>query len=369
MMKVSKLLFLSLMIAESVSAQILLTPKVSGTCENQTVYWRCFISWGNTLTSWRYNQFADSFSVRDGKTWSSSDWYEWTTTYWWTSFNGIFEFDIENTQNGALFPPPWMTSNGWTAQLENLVVIEVYNTNIFWPSPGVDLLNLADSAQDGTISASDCNTGTFITNLSSTFPPLGSSFTADVTDALRHDLFGPIRYPTSGFILKPVSWKEQKSLLKWSDNAKIRITVFSETPTPSPTASAEPTTTPTPENPCDTLRVRIRMPSSHFSPGDPCSCHLVICNPGPESYTDIPLFVILDVFGNYLFWPDYTSFDYSILANLPLGPTIVEVLPMFSWPEGAGTVMDGVQWIAGMTDPHLTILLGDFDIWEFSWGS
>jgi hypothetical protein len=99
---------------------------------------------------------------------------------------------------------------------------------------------------------------------------------------------------------------------------------------------------------------------------------MIVCNPGPEIYTDIPLIVALDVFGTYFFWPDFTSYSNSIpatvLTTVPPGPTIIEVLPTFIWPEGAGIMTDGVRWIAGMTNPDMTTLLGDYGTWEFGWG-
>ena len=109
------------------------------------------------------------------------------------------------------------------------------------------------------------------------------------------------------------------------------------------------------------------MPAHDFSPGSSCSCHVSICNPGPSIYESIPLFVILDVFGEYYFWPDFSAYDYEVIPTLDMQPLIYQVLALFQWPEGAGTVTSGVRWLAAMTNPEMTAVLGDMDTWEFEW--
>ncbi len=362
-----KIMIVVFLFARTVTAQIVLGPKASGTYSHGTEFSFYSPPWGHSETSVSYVTSVSTQAIKNGRNWGIwSSYPTWVYSHF-ESFNGIFEFDLEKSMGDAPFPPDWMTSNGWTAQLENLEVIQACNTPYF-ENPGVDLYDMADNSQDGVISTADINTRTHITRLSEVPPPVGSMFTVDVTAALRHDLFGPVQYSTSGFVLKPtVGQKHVNSVLYWSDDVKITINFSFETPTPEHTP--EPTITPTPENPCDELKVQIRMPAKYFSPGDTCSCMAVICNPGPEIHTHVPLFVILDVFGTYLFWPDFSSFDYIILETVPAGPMIVQVIPEFAWPEGAGTVLDGVQWIAAMTDPEITSLLGSAGKWPFGWGN
>ena len=360
-MKSLKILIIVLLFSRSVSAQIVLAPKVTGTSERRSYIWYNIYS----------PSFRDSFSahvaysgnVFEGRNWRASMSCS-TIMFWLYTFHGIFEFDLEHTIMGADFPPPGMTSQGWQAQLENLQVTAVFGQDLL----GVDLFDLRDGSQDGTIDIQDFNPGNHLLRLTDEVPSVGTTYSVDVTSSLRHDLFGPTRFPTSGFVLKPTeSVPLTRCELHWSTDARITITFDTPTPTPTITPTAPPT--PTPENPCDKLKVRIHMPATFFSPGDPCSCMAVICNPGPEIYTDIPLFVILDVFGTYLFWPDFSSFDYTILGTVPEGPLIVRIIPEFEWPEGAGTVLDGVQWIAAMTDPEITSLLGSAGTWHFGWGN
>ncbi|MBN1355366.1 S8 family serine peptidase [bacterium] len=133
------------------------------------------------------------------------------------------------------------------------------------------------------------------------------------------------------------------------------------TPVP-PTVTVPPTATPE----CDILGVTLWMPSEYFTPGDPCACRVFVCNPDPDGYANMPLFVILDVYGLYFFAPSFSDFDYYSLALVP-GEMEIEVLPEFTWPEGAGSA-SGILWYGAMTDPGITQLFGEMDTWEFGWG-
>ncbi len=113
------------------------------------------------------------------------------------------------------------------------------------------------------------------------------------------------------------------------------------------------------------LGVRLWMPSDHFIPGDTCSCRVSAVNPGPETYTNVPLFVILDVMGVYLFAPQFNRFDHYTI-DLPVGMVHQDVLPEFFWPDDVG-VAENIYWYAGMTDPDISELLGNYDSWRFGW--
>lgn len=146
--------------------------------------------------------------------------------------------------------------------------------------------------------------------------------------------------------------------------------VPTETPVP-PTNTPVPTETPipptaTPE--CDGLGVTLWMPSDDFGPGDPCSCKVEICNPGPETYNNVPLFIVLDIAGSYFFAPSYSDFDKYILAEVPPGASDFEILQEFDWPTEAGSFNNAV-WFAAMTNSTMTELLGYMDTWQFSWHS
>lgn len=146
------------------------------------------------------------------------------------------------------------------------------------------------------------------------------------------------------------------------------------TPTFTPTDATntpEPSHTPVPPSPtsspdCTTLGCTINMPSHYFSAGDICSCTAVVCNPGPDTYANHPVFVILDVFGTYFFAPDFSPFNYYTET---ISPGIIEiaVLPEFAWPSGTGSA-SGIKWYAAITNPQITALVGELGTFSFAWG-
>ncbi|MBN1356478.1 hypothetical protein JXA40_09495 [bacterium] len=147
------------------------------------------------------------------------------------------------------------------------------------------------------------------------------------------------------------------------------------TPVP-PTGTSPPTHTQSPstETPvlpthtpgCSALGVELWMPAVYFRAGDPCGCKVYLCNPESGKYPGLPLFVILDVYGSMYFAPSFDAFDYYSI-DLEPGRYELGIIKQFPWPEGAGSAT-GIVWIAGMTDPGITRLIGEMDIWEFGWG-
>ncbi len=119
------------------------------------------------------------------------------------------------------------------------------------------------------------------------------------------------------------------------------------------------------ETTCTELGTSLWMPARSFAPGDPVSVKAYLCNPDAVSYENVPLFVILDVFGEYYFWPSFTTFDYETV-QLESGLTEVIVLPEFAWPANTGTV-NGIVWYSAMTDPDIQNLFGTMSSWEFGW--
>ncbi len=116
---------------------------------------------------------------------------------------------------------------------------------------------------------------------------------------------------------------------------------------------------------CDTLGCTVSMPAEMYRPGDTCWCMVTICNPGTETYSGIPVFVILDVYGNYYFAPSFSDFDRYLMDIVP-GESEIEVLPEFLWPTGAGSA-SGIVWYAAMTNPEMTALFGAMDTFAFGW--
>lgn len=140
-------------------------------------------------------------------------------------------------------------------------------------------------------------------------------------------------------------------------------------PTPSP-APTQPLPTPTPPI-CTTITVELAMPASHFEPSDLCYLHVTVCNPTSMSLVDFPLFVVLDVFGNYFFGPsfgedlDYFGHGFTVW---PPGLTTVPVISDFYWPD-TGYSADDIVFLSALVDPAMTRIIGQMDRLSFGWSA
>ena len=91
-----------------------------------------------------------------------------------------------------------------------------------------------------------------------------------------------------------------------------------------------------------------------------------MCNDGPQTLRNIPLFVVLDVAGAYWFWPTWSSeIDYDSRDFDP-GRTIVEIIPEFTWPENS-SAYDGAMFHGAILDQEMTTLQGEMGSWRFGW--
>lgn len=109
------------------------------------------------------------------------------------------------------------------------------------------------------------------------------------------------------------------------------------------------------------------MPSDYFIPGDTFALAVELCYRGDDVPETLPLFVVLNVYGEVYFAPDFTRTVSYYEQSIVPGLTIVEIIPAFPWPEGAGSAV-GVTWFAALTDPGMTGLVGEMDMATFGWG-
>ncbi|MBN1550998.1 hypothetical protein JW979_06000, partial [bacterium] len=143
------------------------------------------------------------------------------------------------------------------------------------------------------------------------------------------------------------------------------------TPTPVRTATITPTITPpTPTPECNELGVTLEMPSNMFHAGDPCGLKVHICNTTGYQLGGYPLFAILEVYGDFYCAPSWISlsdgFDYYHDLTFAEGLTIKVIIPEFAWPDCTGSA-SGIRFWAAMTDPSITGLFGNYDLFEFGW--
>ncbi len=117
-----------------------------------------------------------------------------------------------------------------------------------------------------------------------------------------------------------------------------------------------PTPTPTPE--CDILGCEVDIPSESFSTGDEFYCDIQICNPTDNTFENVPLYSVLDVYGEIFLLP-------PLIVDVPPGISAHTLIPMFIWPENSGEGQATIY--AAMTNETVSELFGVFGYFAFSW--
>jgi len=111
----------------------------------------------------------------------------------------------------------------------------------------------------------------------------------------------------------------------------------------------------------------ISMPSTFYMPGDTCWVDMLLCNMDDAALTDIPTFFVLDIYGNYWFWPSWSvALDYAILDVEP-GLTQMNIIAEFIWPDYPSGAT-GVLFYAAMLNEEMTQVIGSIGMFEFGWG-
>ncbi len=112
-------------------------------------------------------------------------------------------------------------------------------------------------------------------------------------------------------------------------------------------------------------RSYVQMPAHHFLPGDVVTVYAKVWNAGLNTLRDYPFWVILDLYGQLYFAPDFDGVNcYS--QEFPPGLTEIPVLPPFIWPEGIESA-EGVLWYAALTSPEMNEIVGEMGVFDFGW--
>ena len=125
------------------------------------------------------------------------------------------------------------------------------------------------------------------------------------------------------------------------------------TPTISPTATEELT-----------LGVKLFLNDTFFTPYEDFHLYLKTMNPNQEFTCN--LFVVLDVYGQYWFWPDWTQELNYVIFNCPNGTDMINILE-FVWPQ-VQTTMTGLKFWGAMTEVNTFEIIGNFDYVEWGFG-
>lgn len=137
-------------------------------------------------------------------------------------------------------------------------------------------------------------------------------------------------------------------------------------PTPSLTSTTTPASSPTPTI---ILGVRLWMPATFFSPGDPCGLQAQLFNfYNPQVAL---LFVVLDINGQYWFWDDWSQEMDFVALRIFIGVTELTIIPEFTWPDTGMCSLVGLRFWGAMTNEEMTVVLGDSEgigLWNFGYG-
>ncbi len=136
-----------------------------------------------------------------------------------------------------------------------------------------------------------------------------------------------------------------------------------DTPTPVPT---DPATTPAPtETPrADEPVLDLMLNQTDFGANDPFELIISIEYSGVS--ISVELYVILDVYGEYWFYPGWTqALDFQTLM---LDMDFNDVILAFQWPAGAGSASNLKFW-AGLLEAGSVNLLGNVDSVTFGYDS
>ena len=151
----------------------------------------------------------------------------------------------------------------------------------------------------------------------------------------------------------------------------------SATPTATPTRTPTPTVTPQPSTatptapatstPAVELGVDLVISSTEFKTGDDFLLQAVITNTGPDVLNDIPLIILLDVFGSYWWYPTWDTTFMFEYRDIYFGETDIEIFH-FTWPEVKSSA-SGILMYGALLNTAFTEILGNWDYVEFGWRS
>ncbi len=141
-----------------------------------------------------------------------------------------------------------------------------------------------------------------------------------------------------------------------------------DSPSWSPTSTAAPTDTITPVQTGTPVPlrngVRLILNDTFFQAGDNFHLHVEIGNDGADVYLD--LYVLLEVYGAFWFYPSWLQELDSELHFASYGITPVQILD-FIWPDNAGQMNGVIFWSAVFHRGSFDIF-GHFDSVEWNFG-
>ncbi|MBN1879632.1 hypothetical protein JW823_05945 [bacterium] len=132
----------------------------------------------------------------------------------------------------------------------------------------------------------------------------------------------------------------------------------------TPTQTPAPTFTPLPER----AFLEIYLSSIEFQSDQWFTCDLWLNNPSKTELSGLPLFMLLEVHGNYYFGPEFTAdiSDYSsLIPSFSPGYTEYKIIPGFWWPDVAAA--SGIRFLTAILNADYSNIVSNVDIVEFGW--
>jgi len=133
--------------------------------------------------------------------------------------------------------------------------------------------------------------------------------------------------------------------------------IMVDTPTPTPVPTFTPAPTATPRTPF--TGVRLDLYDSSLQAGD--LFNLRSESRGNPSDLNADLCIVLDVYGDYWFWPSWTpSFDKQRISLAPYEATVTLILS-FLWPEGEFGSAENLRFWGAILRPNTLDVIGEID--------
>jgi len=136
-------------------------------------------------------------------------------------------------------------------------------------------------------------------------------------------------------------------------------------PTYTPLPSQTPTPNPTGTIPPNAPEVNLELSQETFHKDDLFLFTCAITNPGPESYLDQPLVILLDVYGSYYWYPGWTEMFNFHSLDLESEPINIEVF-RFVWPDIQGSA-SGLFFYGALLSQNFSQIVGHWDWVTFGW--
>ncbi len=113
------------------------------------------------------------------------------------------------------------------------------------------------------------------------------------------------------------------------------------------------------------LGINLELNQAFYMPDDTFDLTATITNPGPETYENIPVVILLAAYGEFFFYPSWNTTGDAIVMDVPVGVYTFDVLN-FTWPD-TGPSSGVVDFYGAMLVPGSTNILGNLDWERFGW--